>query len=107
MGRNAALPRLTGAAKPPRPETVIVEVEAEPESELDVALIGAKALVTLKHDTEGNTMRVRVLRECNVWVEGDTPTVNATYGDKLIENGLAEPFPAKRIAPKGRTAKPD
>lgn len=106
MGRNAALPRLTGAAKPPRPETVIVEVEAEPESELDVALIGAKSLVTLKHDTEGDTMQVRILRACNVWSEGDTPTVNAAYGDQLIENGLADPIPAKRAAPKGRTAKP-
>jgi hypothetical protein len=35
-------------------------------------------------------MKVKIIRACNEWVEGDTPEVNAEYGKQLIENGLAE-----------------
>ena len=64
-------------------------------------LLGSPSLVTLKHDTEGPTMKVRITRACGEWVEGDEPEVNADYGKQLIENGLAEevgdkPAKAKR-----------
>lgn len=55
-------------------------------------------------DTPGDTMEVRILRECSTWAEGDTPTVHAEYGRQLIENGLAEPIPAKRGPPTGKAA---
>lgn len=35
-------------------------------------------------------MKVRIIRACGQWVEGDEPEVNADYGKQLIENGLAE-----------------
>lgn len=104
MARDNAKPKVTGAGEKPRPETVVVEVEAEPESEADILKLGSKSLVTLKTDTEGDTVKVRILRACNVWSEGDEPTVNAEYGRQLIESGLAEPNPAKRAAPKGKVA---
>ncbi|MBA3511849.1 MAG: hypothetical protein H0T81_08090 [Sphingomonas sp.] len=35
-------------------------------------------------------MKVRIIRACGEWLEGDEPEVNADYGKQLIENGLAE-----------------
>ncbi|MGN6156274.1 MAG: hypothetical protein ACTHN4_11170 [Sphingomicrobium sp.] len=61
-----------------------------PESAFDRALLGSPSLITLKHDTEGETMKVRITRACGAWIEGDTPEVNADYGKQLIANGLAE-----------------
>lgn len=89
MARNTAKPRVTGPVEP-RPETVMVDAEAEPESEGDKLLLGSKSLVTIKPDTPGETMRVRILRDCSTWAEGDTPTVHAEYGRQLVENGLAK-----------------
>jgi hypothetical protein len=104
MASDSAKPRLTGAAKKPRPETVMVEVEEEPESEVDVVVVGSKRTVTLKENTEGATVKVRILRACNRWIEGDEPTINAEYAGQLMENGLAEVVPAKRSPPKGNAA---
>lgn len=72
-----------------RSETVTVTGLAVPESAYDKVLLGSPSLVTLKHDTEGPMIRVRILRACGDWVEGDEPEVNADYGQGLIENGLA------------------
>jgi hypothetical protein len=75
------------------PEHLTVAVahgELIPESAFDRALLGSPSLITLKHDTEGETMKVRITRACGAWIEGDTPEVNAEYGKQLIANGLAE-----------------
>lgn len=48
-------------------------------------------------------MRVRIIRACNEWLEGDEPEVNAEYGRQLIANGLAEEVKAKP-APAGKAA---
>lgn len=37
----------------------------------------------------GQTMQVRILRECGRWRTGQTGTINAEYGRRLIGNGLA------------------
>lgn len=90
-----------------RVESVVVTGEPVPESAYDQALLGTPSLVTLKHDTEGETMKVRITRACGHWVEGDEPAVNAEYARQLVGNGLAEeikPKPAKP-APTGGTAK--
>ena len=71
-------------------EAVVVTGESVPESAFDMALLGTPSLVTLKHDTEGDTMKVKIIRACNPWLEGDTPEVNADYGHQLVGNGLAE-----------------
>lgn len=73
-----------------RAETVIVTGVPVPGSAYDRALLGTPSLVTLKHDTPGPTIRIRILRACGEWVEGNEPEVNADYGRGLIENGLAE-----------------
>ena len=65
-------------------EAVEVEGEPVPISALTVALTGSPSLVTLKHDTEGDTMKVRIIRACNHWIEGDEPEVNADYARQLI-----------------------
>lgn len=104
MASDSAKPRLTDAAKKPRPETVTVKVEEEPESEVDVVLLGSKRKVTLKEHTRGDTIKVHILRACNHWIEGDEPTINGEYAEQLIENGLAEIVPAKRSPPKGNAA---
>jgi hypothetical protein len=70
--------------------SVLVEGEPVPLSERTRALLGSPSLVTLEHDTEGPTMKVRITRACGDWLEGDEPEVNADYGKQLIENGLAE-----------------
>ncbi|WP_395622144.1 hypothetical protein [Sphingomonas daechungensis] len=75
---------------PDRIETALVEGEPVPESAFDRALLGSPSLVTLKHDTEGDAMKVRIIRACGDWLEGDEPEVNADYGKQLIDNGLAE-----------------
>lgn len=75
--------------------TAVVTGEPVPESAYDVALLGTPSLVTLKHDTEGDRMKLRILRACGHWVEGDEPEVNAEYGRQLIGNGLA-----KEVMPK-------
>lgn len=85
-----------------RIETALVQGEPVPESASDRALIGSPSLVTLKHDTEGQTMKVRIIRACNQWVEGDEPEVNADYGKQLIENGLAEEVGGKASAKSKR-----
>lgn len=87
-------------------EAVVVTGEPVPESALDKALLGTPSLVTLKHDTEGNTMKVRITRACNTWLEGDEPDVHAEYGRQLIGNGLAEEVKAKapKAAPTGAPA---
>ena len=72
-----------------RSEAVLVDGEPVPESEYDRLLLGSPSLVTLKHDTEGETMKVRITRACGEWLEGDEPEVNADYGQQLIENWLA------------------
>lgn len=79
-------------------EAVVVTGEPVPESAFDRALLGTPSLVTLKHDTEGDKMKVRILRACNVWLEGDTPDVHADYARQLIGNGLAEEV--KATSPK-------
>ena len=104
MARDCAKPKVTGLAKP-RPETVVIEVEVEPESAGDKLLLGSKSLVTIKPHTPGDRMEVRILRACNKWAEGNTPTVHAEYGRQLIENGLAEPIPAKSAPPAGKAAR--
>lgn len=88
-------------------EAVVVTGEPVPESALDKALLGTPSLVTLKHDTEGDTMKVKIIRACNTWLEGDTPEVNADYGRQLIGNGLAEEVKAAapKAAPIGATVK--
>lgn len=106
MARDSAKPRVSGPVEEPRSETVTVEVEAEPESEADVALLGSQRKVTLKAHTAGDTTKVRILRACNIWADGDEPTINAAYAAKLIANGLAETIPERRRAPKGKAAKP-
>lgn len=103
MARDTAKPKVTGPVDP-RPETVIVDAAPEPESEMDVALLGSKSLVTIKPDTPGDTMQVRILRACSKWAEGDTPTVHAEYGRQLVGNGLAEEMPQRRSPPKGKAA---
>lgn len=90
MARDSAKPRVTAPAKEPPPVTVTVEVQAEPESQQDIALLGSVRTVTLKAHIEGDQMKVRILRACNVWREGDEPTVNAEYAAQLIGNGLAD-----------------
>lgn len=70
-------------------EAVVVTGDPVPESERDRALLGTPSLVTLKHDTEGVTMKVRIIRACGEWLEGDEPAINADYGRRLIGNGLA------------------
>lgn len=87
-------------------EAVVVTGEPVPESALDKALLGSPSLVTLKHDTEGDTMRVKIIRACNTWLEGDEPEVNADYGRQLIGNGLAEEVKPKaaKTAPIGKVA---
>jgi transcription elongation GreA/GreB family factor len=79
-------------------ETKLVEGEPVPVSALTRAVIGSPSLVTLKHDTEGQTMKVRIIRACGDWVEGDTTKVNADYGKQLIGNGLAEEVVVKPVA---------
>ena len=79
--------------------TAVVTGEPVPESAYDVALLGTPSLVTLKHDTEGQIMKVRITRACGEWLEGDTPEVNADYGKQLIANGLAEQAKAAKPAP--------
>jgi hypothetical protein len=88
-----------------RVETALVIGEPIPESALDRALIGSPSLVTLKHDTEGQTMKVRIIRACGEWLEGDTPEVNADYGKQLIENGLAEAVTATKAASATKSRK--
>lgn len=87
-------------------EAVMVTGEPVPESAFDRALLGTPSLVTLKHDTEGDKMKVRILRACNVWLEGDTPDVHADYARQLIGNGLAEEVKPKapKAAPTGKAA---
>ncbi|HEU0045237.1 hypothetical protein [Sphingomonas sp.] len=85
-------------------EAVVVTGEPVPESAFDMALLGTPSLVTLKHDTEGDTMKVRIIRACNTWLEGDTPEVNAHYGRQLIANGLAEEIRGGKPAPLGKSA---
>lgn len=90
-----------------RIETAVVAGEPVPESAYDKALLGTPSLVTLKHDTEGETTKVRITRACGHWVEGDEPEVNADYGRQLIGNGLAVEAKAKapKAAPTGPAAK--
>lgn len=73
-----------------RTEAVLVEGEAIPVNAYTAAVLGLPSLVTLKENTKGDTMKVKIIRACSEWVEGDTPEVNAEYGKQLIENGLAE-----------------
>lgn len=80
-------------------EAVLVTGEPVPESDFDRVLLGTPSLVTLKHNTEGNTMKVRIIRACGEWVEGDEPTVNADYGLQLIGNRLAVEVAAKAAKP--------
>lgn len=105
MARNSAKPRVTRPVEEPHPETVTVEVEAEPESETDVALLGSRGKVTLKAHTAGDTTKVRILRACNIWADGDELTINTAYAAQLIVNGLAEAIPARRPAPRGKAAR--
>lgn len=88
-------------------EAVVVTGEPVPESALDKALLGTPSLVTLKHDTEGDTMKVRILRACNTWLEGDEPEVHEEYGRQLIGHGLAEEVKPKaaKAVPVGATGK--
>ena len=80
-------------------EAIEVEGEPVPISALTVVVLGSPSLVTLKHDTEGDAMKVRIIRACNHWIEGDEPEVNADYARQLIGNGLAE-----EVKPKGKAA---
>jgi uncharacterized protein with PhoU and TrkA domain len=82
-------------------EAVVVTGEPVPESAYDKALLGSLSLVTLKPDTEGDTMKVKIIRACNTWIEGDEPEVHADYGRQLIGNGLAE-----EVKPKAAQAAP-
>ena len=52
-------------------------------------------------------MKVRILRACNTWLEGDEPEVHEEYGRQLIGHGLAEEVKPKaaKAAPTGATAK--
>lgn len=45
-------------------------------------------------------MKVRIIRACGDWVEGDEPEVNAEYGKQLIENGPAEEVGSKPAGKK-------
>lgn len=80
-------------------EAVVVTGEPVPESDYDRVLLGTPSLVTLKHYTEGDTMKIRIIRACGEWVEGDEPTVNADYGHQLIGNHLAVEVTAKAAKP--------
>jgi len=84
-------------------EAVVVTGEPVPESAYDTALLGTPSLVTLKHDTEGKRMKVRILRACAHWIECDQSEVNAEYGRQLIGNGLAVEVKPKsgKAAPSG------
>lgn len=88
-------------------EAIIVTGEPVPESDLDRALLGTPSLVTLKHNTEGDTMKVRIIRACGEWLDGDEPAINADYARQLIGNGLAEEVNPKagKPAPVGAAAK--
>lgn len=88
-------------------EAVVVTGEPVPESAFDRALLGTPSMLTLKHDTEGDTIKVRILRACNVWLEGDTPEVHADYARQLIGNGLAEEVRVKagKAAPTRQATK--
>ncbi len=44
----------------------------------------------LTPDAPGETIRIRILRECGRWCAGQTGVINADYGRALIESGLAE-----------------
>lgn len=44
----------------------------------------------LMPDTPGETIRIRIMRECGRWRAGQTGEINAEYGRALIESGLAE-----------------
>ena len=84
-------------------ETALVEGEPVPASALALAITGNPSLVTLKHDTEGQPMKVLITRACGEWLEGDKPEVNADYGKQLIDNGLAEEIkPKAKAAPTGK-----
>ncbi len=89
-------------------EAIIVTGDPVPRSERDRALLGNPSLVTLKHDTEGDTMKVRIIRACGEWLEGEETAINADYARQLIGNGLAEEVKPKagKPAPAGATAKP-
>lgn len=90
-GATAPVGRSPRAGKAPaRVEAVVVEGEPVPVSARTTAILGTPSLVTLKHDTPGPSMRVRILRACGHWLEGDEPEVHVDYGSGLIENGLAE-----------------
>lgn len=54
------------------------------------AILGDRSRTTLRHDSEGETMQVRIVRACGEWVEGDTLEINAEYASQLIGSGLAE-----------------
>ncbi|GGE21854.1 hypothetical protein GCM10011529_30600 [Polymorphobacter glacialis] len=58
---------------------MLLEAEPVPVSAFSIALTGKPSLVTLKHDTEGPTTTVRIVRACGEWVEGDEPEVHADY----------------------------
>lgn len=75
-------------------DTVLLPASPVPESALTAALTGSYSLVTLKHETPGPTIRVRILRACGDWIEGDEPEVHADYGRGLIANGLADDLKA-------------
>ena len=74
------------------PDVPLIEGEngLVPITEYRAPLTGSPSITTLKHDTEGPIMRVRITRACGDWLEGDEPEVNADYGKQLIENGPAE-----------------
>ena len=74
---------------PRRVETVSLEGEPVAEGALSRAVVGSPSLVTLKPDTPGPTITVRIVRACGEWIEGDEPEVHADYGRGLIANGLA------------------
>ncbi len=88
-------------------EAVVVTGEPVPESAFDRALLGTPSLVTLKHDTEGEKMKVKIIRACGHWIEGDTPELHVDYGRQLIGNGLAEEVKATapKTAPTGGAVK--
>lgn len=75
---------------PRRAETVSLEGEPVEEGALSRAVVGSPSLVTLKPNTPGQRMTVRIVRACGEWIEGDEPEVHADYGRGLIANGLAE-----------------
>ena len=68
-------------------ETALVEGEPVPISALTTALLGSPSLITLKHDTEGTTIKVRITRACGAWVEGDEPEVTLSTGSSLWRMG--------------------